>query len=986
MANAAVVQLLDRWADSRDSEVDANLLRRFRAERDQDAFATLVRRHGPLVYGTCQRILGNRTETDDAFQATFFVLARRADSLKLDRSVGPWLHGVALRVAKKARLQTVRRRLREMSAAKSERIDTVESHHDFWAVIDEELQRLPLALRTAVLLCDLGGQSHAHAAASLGLAKGTVTKRLARAHEELATRLKRRGIVLGLGAMSTLLATRAAASIPASLCRETTTQALNFSVGKLTGSVAAQALAEAVMRSIKVGMLKAWLVVGLFGLTLIGGGLMLAGDPQKPDDKREQSKVKTDVKPDVASVGTMWKEHFTLEFEHSLPVSATFSEDGKTLLTGDTHGDVMAVRYGSDPPTYQWKTTVGGSHVAVAYSPDQRHVYATTQHGVEILDATTGKKIASIDEQNSNPVAVGVFPAKRINADVTQSRIVFGNANGYFVNTWVDGKLGETVGTLQSNTSAKPADPAAVPLAVDPKGRSAIMTGPVDRTTKKNIVWAYVCGDYAKDSPGNRVMEGHAATVVSAAWSKEGDIAVTGDADGRVIVWDAKTMKETRRVELGGRVMAVAMSPDGTHTAACIRGKQGGEFFVWETAKPTNAMKPIHNQQGDFDGEPYASLAFSNDGKRLTGCVIDKKWLAPKVPLRGQVHAWELAAEPKEQLPPKHIYSKPLSKDYSANFVILDNFTILTAATKEGAIDFRNIKNGDIQARIVMGKFTIDGLKLSSDRKWLAMEQHTPVDPKPGTPPSRTFDVGVWNMKTLDLHTIRSCEAMLDIASGGKALAVVREKQIELWDIATEKLLKKAPFKHTQIDAAQFSPDGKLLAISDRNELVLWKWQDDKHERIDLGRSVGSLTFSPDGKLLAEGPTSRENVQIRDVETGKVVQTLANGTKQSMNVPRLAFTQGGRVLIGCDNTTIAKEVAVPHRIILWDTTTGAIAHQIALPSGFPSHFDVSPNGRYLAAMIDDGAAGLKLSVWRLDGESPAEPAAGPTPPAASRPR
>ena len=89
--------------------------------------------------------------------------------------------------------------------------------------------------------------------------------------------------------------------------------------------------------------------------------------------------------------------------------------------------------------------------------------------------------------------------------------------------------------------------------------------------------------------------------------------------------------------------------------------------------------------------------------------------------------------------------------------------------------------------------------------------------------------------------TIPSCSQLLDIASGGKVVAVVREKKIELWDVATTKKLKSAPFRHARIDAASFSPDGQLLAISDRNELVLWRWEENTHERIDLGRCVGSL-------------------------------------------------------------------------------------------------------------------------------------------------
>jgi RNA polymerase sigma factor (sigma-70 family) len=990
MSKAALVQILDRWSGAHECDLDSSFLTRFLTQRDDDAFAALVQRHGPLVYGTCQRILGNRNDSDDAFQAVFFVLARRAHTLKLDRSIGPWLHGVALRVAKKLRGQIVQRRLREMSAAKSERVEAAEPEHDFWAIIDEELARMSLPLREVLLLCDLSGQSHSQTGASLGLAKGTITKRLAKAREELATRLKRRGIMLGVAALSTMIATQARSSVPAPLLRETAKQAVAFSIGQVEGSVTAKNLAETVMRSLKFGVVKVWLVVGLLGLMLTGGGLMLAAGPGDPgENKVEPPRARADAKPDAAKVGTMWKETFTGEYQSSLPVSVAFSADVKTLLSGDTNGEVMATHLPSDPPTYRWKYNVGGSHAAVAYSADQKHVYATTAHGVRILDAATGKEEDRVEAKDSNPIALGVFPKKAVAKDFTQLQIVFGNARGYFVKMWAEGgRVADTVGTIETSTvakGAKPADLAAVPLAVDPKGRSAIMTGPRDAKTNKNVLWAYVCGDYSKGSPGNRVMVGHTATVVSAAWAKEGGTAVTGDDDGRVIVWDAKTMKEARRVELGGRVMAVALSDDGTHTAAFVRGKRGAEVYVWETAKPAKEMKPVHTQLGDFGSEPYASLTFSTDGKRLAGCAIDKKWLklAPKTRLNGKVHVWELAAEPKAQPAPKPLYSKPLAKGTSANFVILNNHSLLTASAKEGAIDFRDLRDGGIQARLVLGKFTIGAMKLSSDRKWLAMEQRPVAEKKDGGTPADTFDVAVYEATVHKAATVPSCSQLLDVASGGKVVAVVREKQVELWDVAAAKKLKAAPFKSTRIDAAQFSPDGKLLAISDSKELILWRWEEDKPERIDLGRRVGSLTFSPDGKFLAEGPTPGENIQIRDVETRKVVQTLVNGTKRSMNVPRLAYTQGGRVLIGCDNITKGKE-AVPHRINLWDTLSGSLAHQVALPSGLPLNIDVSPNGLYLAAVIDDGDSGMKLSAWRLDGEKPVtEPAA---PPASVPPR
>jgi RNA polymerase sigma factor (sigma-70 family) len=997
MSKAALVQILERWTGSHECELDSSLLTHFLTQRDEDAFAALVHRHGPLVYGTCLRILGNRADTDDAFQAVFFVLARRAHTLKRDRSIGPWLHGVAVRVAKKLRGQIIQRRLREMSAAKSERVEAAEPEHDFWAIIDEELARLSLPLRAVLLLCDLGGQSHAQAGASLGLAKGTITKRLAKAREQVAIRLKRRGITLGVAALLTLIATQARAAVPAALLLETAQQAVAFSIRQIGGSVTAKALAEGVMRSLKFGVFKVWLVVGLLGLTLTGGGLMLARGPGDPGEKKgEQPPAWADAKPETAQVGTMWKENYTVADEGQLPVSVAFSADGKTLLTGDLSGEVMALEFPGDDPQWRWKQNVGGSHAAVAYSADQKNVYATTADGVRILDAARGREADRIDAPDSNPTALGVFPNKTVGGESSRLQVVFGNVCGYFVKSWAEGgKVADTVGTIETSTvakGAKPADMAAVPLAVDPKGRSAIMTGPRDPTGQgadrkgKNVLWAYVCGDYAEGSPGNRVMVGHTATVVSAAWAKEGATAVTGDGDGRVIVWNAKTMKETGRVELGGRVMAVAISDDGAHTAAYVRAKGGGVVYVWQTAKPAKALKPIHTELADFGGEPSASLAFAPDGRRLAGCASDKKWLQLDAKIRpsGKVRVWELTAEPKGQPAPRHQYIKQFPKGKSSSFVLVNNHLMLTAVTKEGAIDLRDVKDGNILARLVIGKFTIGRMKLSWDRKWLVMEQHPVTNEKGSGVRDGTFEVGVYESAPLHRATIPSCSQMLDVASGGKVVAVVREKRIELWDIATAKKWKAAPFKYTRIDAAQFSPDGKLLAISDRNELVLWRWEENTHERIDLGRGVGSLTFTPDGKFLAEGPTPGDNIRVRDVETRKVVQTFAKGTKRSMNVPRMAYLQGARVLVACDNTIAGKDDAVPHRITLWDTESGSIAHQIALPAGLPSSIDVTPNGRYMAAMLHDGDSGMKLSVWRLDGEKPVTEPAGP--PAAVTPR
>jgi RNA polymerase sigma factor (sigma-70 family) len=958
-----------------DGDGDGECLQRFLAGRDEAAFAELVRRHGPMVYGACQRVLANGPEADDAFQATFFVLARKADTIR--GNVRSWLYGVAVRVARKARVQAIRRRVRQMAAAKPEAVLSPPSDRELWAVLDEELAKLPEEQRQTILACDLNGLSRSKAALELGWPEGTVAKRLTKARQTLAARLTRRGISLSAGALSLALAERATATVPGTLLLDTARQAVSFAIGGGGGSLAVQALAEGFMRSLKVGVLKLWLFVGLLAATLAGGGMMLADGP---GDKKGGLPATAAAMPKDGPAEMMWKEKYATEKAGSLPVSVVYSVDGKTLLVGDTSGEVMACIFTAEEPQWKWKSNVDGSHAAVTFSADGNSVYVTTKDGVRILDAADGKLGNLIEAKDSNPIAVGVFP-DNINAKFAQRRIIFGSVRGYFVKSWSDwGKPADTMSTIETNTQAKgakPNDEAAVPLAVDPKGRSAIMTGPRDGTGEvtgakgKNVLWAYVCGDYEKGSPGNRVMVGHTATVVSAAWAKDGATAVTGDADGRVITWDAKTMKEARRVEFGGRVAALAITDDGQRTAAYVLGKTG-EVFVWDTAKPTNAMKPVHTDVSDFGGTTsHASLSFTPDGKRLAGCAMDKKWLSRGGELIGKARVWELAAAPKAQRPPKHLYTKELPKGSSTNFVVQHNQVMIAPSAKEGAIDYRDPKDGSILSRLILGKFAIGGMKVSSDRKWAALDQHAPFDPGRIERPSATFDVGVWEAMPWKLQcTIPSCSQTLDVASDGKVVAVVREKKVELWDVPTAKLLKAAPFQHVRIDAARFSPDGKLLALNDRNDLILWRWTEDAHERIAMGRSIGSLAFSPDGKVLAEGPSPRDTVQLRDVATRKVVHSLRNGAKQSLDVPRMAFAQGGRLLIAANASHLTKEIPIPHRILLWDTRTGEIAHEIAIPSGFPKCLDVTPNGRYLVASIEDGD-GMKLSAWEIGGEASA---------------
>src|SRR5262245_49362795 len=186
---------------------DGQLLESFVASRDEAAFSALVRRHGPMVWGVCRRTLHNHHDAEDAFQATFLVLVRRAGSIVPREMVGNWLYGVARQTALNARAMAGRRKERETQAI--EVPDPPAPTQPLWCdlrpLLDEELTQLPDRYRAVVVLCDLEGQSRSQAARQLGCPEGSVAGWLARARAMLAERLSQRGVALSAAALSASL-------------------------------------------------------------------------------------------------------------------------------------------------------------------------------------------------------------------------------------------------------------------------------------------------------------------------------------------------------------------------------------------------------------------------------------------------------------------------------------------------------------------------------------------------------------------------------------------------------------------------------------------------------------------------------------------------------------------------------------------------------------------------------------------------------------
>jgi RNA polymerase sigma factor (sigma-70 family) len=200
---------------------DAQLLERFVAAKDEAAFQTLLEKHGPMVWGVCHRVLRHAQDAEDAFQATFLVLLRQADTIRKQGSVSSWLYGVALRTAQKARVETSRRHAKEKLTTVDAPARVTEAAMADGPIVEEELARLPDKYRLPLVLCYYQGQSLEHAAQSLGWPLGTVAGRMSRARDKLRLQLERRGVTLTATAVAATLAERATSALPPDLSQQT---------------------------------------------------------------------------------------------------------------------------------------------------------------------------------------------------------------------------------------------------------------------------------------------------------------------------------------------------------------------------------------------------------------------------------------------------------------------------------------------------------------------------------------------------------------------------------------------------------------------------------------------------------------------------------------------------------------------------------------------------------------------------------------------
>ncbi|HEY7329204.1 MAG TPA: sigma-70 family RNA polymerase sigma factor [Gemmataceae bacterium] len=255
-----------------EQQTDGQLLEHFISKRDEAAFTLLVRRHGSMVWSVCRRVVGNAQDADDAFQAAFLVLVRKANSIRPREAVGNWLYGVAYRTALEARSRLVRRRAKEQPLSDvlpESKPD--EPCRELWPILDRELSRLAGKYRLPIVLCDLEGRSRREVARQLAIPEGTLSSRLATARKQLALRLARYGFAISVTSLGALLTEKTAtASLSLTLLSSTTKAALVAALGPTAsaGSV------SATVSTLTEGVLKAMFIAKVKTATLVLCGVV----------------------------------------------------------------------------------------------------------------------------------------------------------------------------------------------------------------------------------------------------------------------------------------------------------------------------------------------------------------------------------------------------------------------------------------------------------------------------------------------------------------------------------------------------------------------------------------------------------------------------------------------------------------------------------------------------------------------------------------
>lgn len=616
---------------------DGQLLDRVIHDRDDKALAVIVRRHGPMVWNVCRRILRAHHDAEDAFQATFLVLIRKAASVRPKEKLACWLFCVARKTALYMRATVTRRSRRERQVqpmpetAAMEQEDARELH----ALLEQELARLPEHYRVAIAGCDLEGRTRREMACQLGVPEGTLCGWLIRGRRMLARRLAQRGLAVSGGVVPALwLLDAATAAVPAPLTASTIKAVTLFAAGQSAAcgviSTRVAHLMEGVLRTMLIQKLRA-LVTAVIVATFLAAGTAIQVCPAM-------------LAADAPIAG---KQE---------PPTEGANRPGATSAPVLIHDDASVMRLVYCP---------GGSAVATV-SVRWHPVDVTTKDGpgkalspesiLKIWNARTGKLDRVVAEEKDTYIGALALASGGKAVALAVSKIVIDGPPAPFEIRVMNSQTWELECTLERELKLE-AGECVDTLALSPDGRVLALAGNSARTETGAFVQIWDLaemkargGTTKRDvknepqaTPG--AVEIKRGRVSHLAFSPDGKMLAAGDREGKVRLYDARTGKEIRTLEEepAAPIMDLAFSPDGKLLATTteIDRTPEGELIAKDRAVHLWRVATGKVQQRlTRDNSAFFTVAFSPDGKHIAaaGAVREDARLGRPI-----VAIWEAA-------------------------------------------------------------------------------------------------------------------------------------------------------------------------------------------------------------------------------------------------------------------------------------------------------------------------------------------------------
>jgi RNA polymerase sigma factor (sigma-70 family) len=896
---------------------DGELLHCFAVSGEEGAFAALVQRHGPLVLSVCRRVLQHEQDAEDAFQATFLILARRARSVRKADSLASWLYGVAYRIARRAATDAAKRRTptarRNLVAPPDPPAEA--SLRELQRLLEDEVNRLPEKLRAPFVLCCLEGHSWAEAARQLGWNEGTLSGRVALARQRLRQRLARRGVTLTAALCALALGAGATGAVPGALAAATVQAAMQVAAGQaaVAASVQVISLAEGGLRTLTPTKIRiAALVLLVLAAAGAGAGMValqawaakpaaaevLQGvGPPAPDRDQPRADRYGDALPRgaVARLGTL-----RFRPRGGSPWPGNRFSPGIAFLPGDR--TLVSLAWGKID---FWDMATGkevrriedpGWSFANTLSPDGKILVAETENSAAHLwDAATGKELRQLTGRD------GWFCDAAFSADgrlLVAAMLVapHGDQKRPWWAVWetATGKQLQhfEVGQMEA-------------VAIAPDGK-----------TVATADWYSSSTVYVRDTATGRKLHtfGPFGLVNKLVFAPDGKTLAaleSSESDSKVHLWDVASGKLRTRLKTPDSVSSVAFAPDGKTVASAHRES----FHVWDISTGEWVDR--------FEGEGCvtADLAFSGDGKTLatSGNGVIRLWnvaTGQEVPPPGDGHRGEL----------------------EALAFLPDGKTLVTAGADHTLRRWDTATGREIRRFPVVGRADGNG-SVAAEGTLLAL----------------CGDREVCLQETLtgkELHRFRYPDFVPHVAltPDGKTLAVYtggKDLTLRLVDTATgrERLARQYPGFIKQMG---FSPAGDVLAadLANGTFLLLDAITGSEVPRLRLSENVPTWSFAPDGKTLATGMANGA-VRLWEVATGRERTQLP-----ALNPQRMAFSPDGRVLVLGDRDGALR--------LCW-ATTGQELRRLRGHRNEITYFAFSPDGK----MLVSGSWDTTALVWDI---------------------